>query len=162
MKKLAVLTVVALLLAGCGGTETTGSTGGSTGASTISLKPLTINASGGETVKLRVEIADNDAERQRGLMERTALGEDRGMLFVFDAEATRSFWMKNTLIPLSVAYLDSEGQIIDIQDMQPLDETSHPSAEPAKYALEVNQGYYEEHGVEVGDIAELPVQDPAT
>jgi uncharacterized membrane protein (UPF0127 family) len=79
------------------------------------------------------------------------------MLFVFESETTRSFWMKDTLIPLSVAYLDSEGRIIDIQDMQPLDETSHPSAEPAQYALEVNQGFFEERGVEVGDTAELPV-----
>ena len=117
---------------------------------------MTIDASNGQTVKLQVEIADNDAERQRGLMGRTALGEDRGMLFVFDSEQTLSFWMKDTLIPLSVAYLDSEGRIIDIQDMQPLDETSHPSAEPAQYALEVNQGFYEEHGVKVGDRVDLP------
>lgn len=111
---------------------------------------------------MQVEVADTDAERQRGLMERTALGENRGMLFVFEDERTLSFWMKNTLIPLSVAYIDSEGRIIDIQDMQPLDETSHPSAEPAQYALEVNQGYFAEHGVEVGDTAELPVKEPAS
>lgn len=128
----------------------------------IDLQPLTINASGGETVKLQVEIADTDTERQRGLMERTALGENRGMLFVFDSEQTRSFWMKNTLIPLSVAYINSEGRIIDIQDMQPLDETSHPSAEPAQYALEVNQGYFAEHGVKVGDTVDLPVKEPAS
>lgn len=162
MKKLGLLLVVVLLLAGCGGTETTGNTGGSsTGASTTGLKPLTINASGGEKVELQVEIADNDAERERGLMERTALGQNRGMLFVFDSEQTLSFWMKNTLIPLSVAYINSEGRIIDIQDMQPLDETSHPSAEPAQYALEVNQGYFAERGVEVGDMAKLPVEEPA-
>ncbi|MGB3683073.1 MAG: DUF192 domain-containing protein [Rubrobacteraceae bacterium] len=152
-----LLILFSLLLAGCGGTDNAGS--GTTAAS--NPRPLTIDASGGETVKLQVEIADNDAERQRGLMERTALGSNRGMLFVFEDEQTLSFWMKNTLIPLSVAYLDSEGRIIDIQDMQPLDETPHPSAEPAQYALEVNQGFFEERGVKVGDKAKLPVKEPA-
>lgn len=165
MKKLGLLLVVVLLLAGCGGTETTrnaGNTeGSSTGASTTGLKPLTINASNGKEVRLQVEIADTDAERERGLMERTALGQNRGMLFIFDSEQTLSFWMKNTLIPLSVAYINSEGRIIDIQDMQPLDETSHPSAEPAQYALEINQGYLKERGVEVGDMAKLPAKEPA-
>lgn len=164
-----LLTLFSLLLAGCGSTDsaanskaTTSGNAADTSASATTatgsgLRPLTIDASNGEMVKLRVEIADTDAERQRGLMERTALGENRGMLFVFENETTLSFWMKNTLIPLSVAYMDSEGRIIDIQDMEPLDETSHPSAEPAQYALEVNQGFFEERSVEVGDTAELPV-----
>ena len=64
--------------------------------------------------------------------------------------------MKDTLIPLSIAYIDAEGRIVDIQDMQPLDETSHPSAEPAQYALEVNQDFFEGRGVAVGDVVELP------
>ena len=157
MKYAGVLVLVALLFAGCGGAGTTGSTGASSaGDSTTGLQPLTIDASNGETVRLQVEIADTDAERQRGLMGRTSLGQDRGMLFVFDSEQTLSFWMKNTLIPLSVAYINSKGRIIDIQDMQPLDETSHPAAEPAQYALEVNQGYFAERGVEVGDVVRLP------
>ena len=90
-------------------------------------------------------------------MARTELAENAGMLFVFDREAPRSFWMRNTLIPLSIAYITADGRIVDIQDMQPLDETSHPSAEPAQYALEVNQGFFEERGVKVGDKAELPL-----
>ncbi len=89
-------------------------------------------------------------------MERTELGENSGMLFVYQEEQQRSFWMRDTLIPLSIAYIDADGRIVDIQDMQPLDETSHPSAEPAQYALEVNQGFFEEHGVQVGDRVELP------
>ena len=89
-------------------------------------------------------------------MERTELAENAGMLFVFDREQQLSFWMRNTLIPLSIAYIDAEERIIDIQDMQPLDETRHPSAEPAMYALEVNQGFFEECGVGVGDGVELP------
>jgi uncharacterized membrane protein (UPF0127 family) len=78
------------------------------------------------------------------------------MLFVFDREEPRSFWMRNTLIPLSIAYIASDGRIADIQDMQPLDETSHPSAEPAQYALEVNQGFFAERGIEVGNEVEIP------
>ena len=163
-----------LFVAGCGGEEkgespsgntpeTTTASSGSTAASeatasapdgsaTVALIP----SGGGERVELEVEIADDDRERQRGLMERTELAENAGMLFVFEQEQPLSFWMKNTLIPLSVAYIDSDGRIIDIQDMEPLDTTSHPSAEPAQYALEVNQGFYEEHGIEVGDTAKLP------
>jgi uncharacterized membrane protein (UPF0127 family) len=67
--------------------------------------------------------------------------------------------MKNTLIPLSIAYMDSDGRIVDLQDMKPLDDDPphYVSAEPARYALEVNRGFFEEHGVEVGDTADLPV-----
>jgi uncharacterized protein len=122
------------------------------------LPTLTIVDSLGNRVPVRVEIADTDTERQTGLMGRTALAEDAGMLFVFDQEQTFSFWMKDTLIPLSVAYIDAEGRIVGIQDMQPLDETLHPSPEPAQYALEVNQGFFEARGVTVGDTVELPGQ----
>jgi uncharacterized membrane protein (UPF0127 family) len=123
---------------------------------TPQLPVLTIVTSSGERVPVQVEIADTPGERQTGLMGRSALAEEAGMLFVFDQEQILSFWMKDTLIPLSIAYVDSEGRIVDIQDMQPLDETSHPSAEPAQYALEVNQGFFEGRGVAVGDVVELP------
>ena len=124
------------------------------------LPILTITNSVGEEVPVRVEIADTDAERQTGLMGRTTLEGDAGMLFVFDQEQTLSFWMKDTLIPLSIAYIDSEGRIVDIQDMQPLDDLppQYVSAEPAQYALEVNQGFFEERGVTVGDMVALPGQ----
>ncbi|TCJ13049.1 DUF192 domain-containing protein [Rubrobacter taiwanensis] len=120
------------------------------------LPTLTIDASGGGEVAVRVEIASTPAERSRGLMGRTALAEDAGMLFVFEREQTLSFWMKDTLIPLSIAFISAEGEIVDIQDMQPLDETPHRSARPARYALEVNQGFFEERGVKVGDAVKLP------
>ncbi len=119
---------------------------------------VAINTSEGERVEVQAEIADDNAERQRGLMERTELAEDAGMLFVFDREQPRSFWMRNTLIPLSIAYISADGRIVDIQDMEPLDDEppSYASAEPAKYALEVNQGFFAERGVEVGDRVEIP------
>ncbi len=127
-----------------------------TASSTLPTRTVTLRPSGGaEPVDVRVEIADDDAERQRGLMERTALAGDAGMLFVFGRERQLSFWMRNTLIPLSIAYIDADGRIVDIEDMEPLDDqTKHPSAEPAQYALEVNQSFFEERGIEVGDTVE--------
>jgi len=161
--RLTALILILLALAGCsGGSTDTGDatrTSSEPGAATTSgLRTVTIDASSGEKVKVRVEIADEASEQTRGLMYRTALGEDRGMLFVFRSEEKLSFWMKNTLIPLSVAFIDSEGRIVDIQDMKPLDDEppSYVSARPAQYALEVNQGFFEERGVAVGDRAELP------
>ncbi len=142
------------------GVETTAET-----TSTSKRRIVTIDTSSGKKVKVRVEIADNIFERARGLMYRTALAENRGMLFVYPDEEIRSFWMKNTLIPLSIAFMDSEGRILDIQDMKPvgLEQTvpdaklpRYVSAAPARYALEVNRGFFEERGVEVGDRAELP------
>ena len=123
------------------------------------LRTVTIHTSCGEEVKVRVEIADNASEHARGLMYRTTLAENRGMLFIFEGEQKLSFTMKNTLIPLSIAFIGSEGRIVDIQDMKPLDDDppSYVSARPAQYALEVNQGFFEERGVEVGDRAELPL-----
>ncbi len=174
MKTLAIaLVLISITLVGCGesassSADTATSSGSRATTTEVSnsgsenpgdtTRVVTIDASGGEKVEVRVEIADDVFEQSRGLMYRTALAEDRGMLFVYPDEEVRSFWMKNTLIPLSVAFIDSEGRIVDIQDMKPLDDDPphYVSAEPAQYALEVNQGFFEEHGVKVGDRAELP------
>ena len=148
-----------LIVAGCGGQKSespSGTAPPTTGPQTSRTPTVSITNSEGERVVVRVEIATTTAEKQRGLMGRTALAEDAGMLFVFDREQQLSFWMKDTLIPLSIAYINESGRIADIQNMQPLDETPHPSAEPAKYALEVNQGFFNEHGVEVGNKVSLP------
>jgi len=155
------LILLLLALAGCGAVGSGDNAGPTTGGdvrTTSELRTVTIDASSGKEVEVRVEIADDPSEQERGLMYRTALAEDRGMLFVFPDEERLSFWMKNTLIPLSIAYIDSEGRIVDIQDMKPLDDDPphYVSAEPAQYALEVNQGFFEERGVKVGDRAELP------
>lgn len=141
---------------GASGLEIPAATG--SGASPLPISTVTTSA--GERVPVEVEIADTDAERQTGLMGRNVLPENAGMLFVFEGEQTLSFWMRDTLIPLSIAYIDAEGRIVDIQDMQPLDDVPphYVSAEPAQYALEVNQGFFEERGVVVGDTVELPVQ----
>ena len=141
---------------GASGLEIPAATG--SGASPLPISTVTTSA--GERVPVEVEIADTDAERQTGLMGRNVLPENAGMLFVFEGEQTLSFWMRDTLIPLSIAYIDAEGRIVDIQDMQPLDDVPphYVSAEPAQYALEVNQGFFEERGVMVGDTVELAVQ----
>jgi hypothetical protein len=172
---------LALLLAGCGGdpansqsssqgapqaaesantgSELTSKAPETTAQAAPELRTLTIGTSNDESVEVRVEIADEPDEQATGLMNRTALGEDRGMLFVFPSEEDRSFWMKDTLIPLSIAYMDSEGRIVDIQVMKALDDDPphYVSAEPARYALEVNKGFFDERGVEVGDKADLPL-----
>lgn len=150
-----------LLVVACGG-DTSGAeqaqSDSSSASSSAGLRTVAIETSGGKKVEVRAEIADSETEQAKGLMDRTALGENRGMLFVFPDEQPRSFWMKNTLIPLSIAYMDSDGKIIDIQDMKPLDDDPphYDSAEPAQYALEVNKGFFDERGVEVGDRAGLP------
>lgn len=97
-----------------------------------------------------VEIADSDYKRARGLMFRKSLERDRGMLFVFEDERKRAFWMENTLIPLSIAYIDSKGIIVSIHDMQPLDKKVVNSLSGAKYALEVNQGRFKELKIKPG------------
>ena len=162
------------LAAGCGGEEGSAPSGASgettpettapettapsSGSEAAQATTLAIISSDGTRTEVEVEIADDQAEQQRGLMERTELAENTGMLFVFDREERRSFWMRNTLIPLSIAYIDSEGRIVDIQDMEPRDDIppNYVSAEPAQYALEVNQGFFDERGIEVGDEVELP------
>jgi len=155
------LFLVVLLLAGCqsSGTGAGASPEAESTGTASELRTVTIYSSGGGKVELMVEIADDPREQTRGLMERTALGEDRGMLFVYPDEEVLSFWMKNTLIPLSIAFIGSDGRIVDLQDMKPLDDDPphYVSAEPARYALEVNKGYFEKHGIKVGDRADLPV-----
>jgi hypothetical protein len=119
------------------------------------LRTVIIDTSSGESVKVWVEVADNDLSRIIGLRYRKHLPEGRGMLFAFTEEDDRAFVMDDTLIPLSIAYMDSGGRIVDIQDMEP-QTGSYPSEEPAQYALEVNQGFFDERGVEVGDRVKLP------
>jgi len=87
-------------------------------------------------------------------MFRTDLGADEGMLFCFPAAEIRSFWMRNTPLPLSVAYLDEAGRIVQIEDMEPFDERSHPSRVPAPFALEVHQGWFRRKRIRVGDRVE--------
>ena len=99
---------------------------------------------------LDVEVASNKAERSLGLMNRTAMPESRGMLFVYPAPAYFCMWMKNTKIPLSVAFVDAQGRVINIEDMAPQTEQNHCTQRNATYALEANQGWFARHGVTTG------------
>lgn len=99
---------------------------------------------------LEVEVASNKAQRSLGLMNRAAMPESRGMLFVYPAPAYFCMWMKNTKIPLSVAFIDAQGQVINIEDMTPQTETNHCTQRNATYALEANRGWFAKHGVSSG------------
>ena len=99
---------------------------------------------------IRAEVADSMGTRMEGLMHRKSMPQGAGMVFVFDENAAHCMWMKNTLIPLSVAFIDEAGEIINIADMQPQSEQSHCAARPARYALEMNKGWFAQRGIKAG------------
>lgn len=101
------------------------------------------------------EVADTPEAQQQGLMNREHLEPGAGMLFVFDTESIQAFYMRNTLIPLDIAFLDRAQIVVDIQQMEPLTEDLHRSAAPAMFALEVPQGWFEQEGIEVGQLARI-------
>lgn len=101
--------------------------------------------------RIEAEVAHTDKTRQIGLMNRRAMPPQRGMVFVFPTLAAHCMWMKNTYLPLSVAFLDSRGRILNIEDMQPHTEDNHCAAAPARFALEMNLGWFRERGVKPGD-----------
>ncbi len=101
--------------------------------------------------RIHVEVAANRADRNLGLMYRESLPEDHGMLFIFPVEKLRSFWMKNTPLPLSIAFADSGGKIVHIADLEPHSTEPVWSERPAKLALEMNRGWFARRGVFVGD-----------
>jgi Uncharacterized conserved protein, COG1430 len=100
---------------------------------------------------LYVEIADNDEKRSLGLMFRKYLPDSVGMLFIFDSSGIYPFWMKNTYVPLSIAFIDENYKIIDIFDLEPLDETPIFPIKKFKYALEVNRNWFKRNNIKVGD-----------
>ncbi len=100
---------------------------------------------------LKVELAASEPQRTQGLMFRKQLGHEDGMLFVFDEVGYHSMWMKNTLIPLSVAFVDGDGRILNILDMEPQTLDTHSAAGPARYAIETNKGWFAEKKIKAGD-----------
>ncbi len=114
-----------------------------TGLPTVSLKVGSQN--------VRAEVANTDATRQVGMMFRQKMGKQDGMLFVFPEIAYHAMWMRNTLIPLSVAYMNERGVIVSIHEMQALTEAVHQAAGPVRYALEMNAGWFGSNKVNVGD-----------
>jgi uncharacterized protein len=131
--------ILVLFLAGCSG-------GGG--------PPRAVIQTGDGEVVVHAEVAETSAERARGLMGRTELADDAGMVFLFQHDSTSAFWMKDTLIPLSIAFYDDSGRIVRILDMEPCRQDPCPVYDPrATYrgALEVNKGAFRRLGVEVGD-----------
>ena len=112
--------------------------------------------------RIVAEVAATQEDRMRGLMQRKAMPQNRGMLFVFTEPQRHCMWMKNTLLPLSVAFMDESGRILNVEDMQPQTENSHCAARPARFALEMNLGWFREKGLsagtKVGGIDRLAVQ----
>ena len=164
---MAVVRVVALLLvlmfaAACGGDGDEPQAGGTISVaeatppttSAESAGPRVVIETDGGEVEVAVEVADDDEERQVGLMNRESLPADAGMLFVFQEDSSGGFWMKNTLIPLSIAFADADGEILRILDMEPCEADPCEIYDPGVFyrsALEVNQGAFDRLGVEEGD-----------
>jgi len=138
-----LILALALLLGTCGPSED------------IAREPLTIVAANGTTARLQVEIADSAEERQTGLMGRTELAPDTGMLFVIEPPG-RGFWMKDTRLPLTVAFIAECGRILAFADLQPLSEEIKNTSLDYRFGLEVDRGWFERNGIAAGDIVSLP------
>lgn len=160
--------LIALFLAGlvffsgCGGdgavnaeAPPTASTSNFSAVTTASGSAAVTFITGGGDITLKAHVARTPAERSKGLMFVNRLEADEGMIFVWDKATTGGFWMKNTPIPLSIAFIADDLTIIAIQDMEPQSLEQHSPEAAYRYAIEVNQGYFSEHGVSVGDRVEL-------
>lgn len=129
--------------------------------SSFVTETLTVTSASGENIKLLVEIARTEEERALGLMYRTSLAQERGMLFVFEQPQELSFWMKNTKIPLEVLFFDAQGNFVSMQSMIPCTAdpcASYPSSGIAQYALEMNPGFAAAHQISFGSTIDY-VQD---
>jgi uncharacterized membrane protein (UPF0127 family) len=133
-----------------------------TGSDGAPLTTVTFVNKEGEEIDLLVEVVDTPEERSRGLMFRESMPENQGMLFVFEQEGQYSFYMRDTLLPLSIAFVEGEGDIIEIEDMEPLTEDLHAPEEPYLYAIEVNQGWFDRHGIGAGAGVRIARVTPAS
>jgi len=168
-----LLTLVVLTLPGCGGAAGEDGNAGRTDASSSAPGTATDQEAtdsprfgpGGQLIRLvdvsvggvpiSVEIADTPALRETGLMHRDSLPADHGMLFVYADEQMRSFWMRNTKIPLDIAFIDRNGSIVNIEQMEAQTDENTISTAPAMYALEMSLGWFEANGVGIGDRLEF-------
>jgi len=119
-------------------------------AASAAAQPLPVTQLSAGMHLIRAEVAADMSSRSQGLMHRKSLAPNAGMLFIFDEAAPHCMWMKNTYIPLSVAFIDAQGVIINIADMQPHSEQSHCAARPAVFALEMTQGWFAQRGIKAG------------
>ncbi|WP_367068422.1 DUF192 domain-containing protein [Oryzisolibacter sp. LB2S] len=100
--------------------------------------------------RIQAQVAATPQQRSTGLMMRRQMPQHEGMLFIFEQPATQCFWMKNTPLPLTAAFVADDGTIVNLADMQPLSEASHCSARPVRYVLEMNQGWFAKRGIKAG------------
>jgi uncharacterized membrane protein (UPF0127 family) len=117
---------------------------------------MELHIGGADGTPIVAEIARTDEQRERGLMWRQTLAAGEGMLFVFERDRILSFWMKNTLLPLSIAYIAYDGRILEIHDMEPRSQVPVQSGRSARYALEVPQGWFTRMGIKSGDVVIFP------
>lgn len=142
-----------LLLLGCG--PSSAKPGYATGPTKAqAVLPTAVLAC--NSIKIVAELATTASQRESGLMFRKTLEPGKGMLFVFEADQVLAFWMRNTTIPLSLAYISLDGTIRDIRDLEPLSEAPVSSTRSVRYALEVPQGWFAQVGIKEGDRLELP------
>jgi uncharacterized membrane protein (UPF0127 family) len=149
-----VLVLVAALAAGCSGSGPPATPSGHL------VAKATFHTSDGKVRTSLLAVADTEAERQAGLMGRTSLARNGGELFVFDGRVQTAFWMKDTKLPLSIAFWDASGRIVDVQEMEPCAADPcavYQSSAPYTHALEMNAGWFDQHGVKIGDTVELHV-----
>lgn len=152
MRHLVTIVVAALCLAACGGAD------GAAQSPSAPPEPLVEFRTDEGRATLRVEVAATAVERARGLQGVTDLPPDRGMAFVFDGPVDSTFWMKDTPIPLSIAFVDDAGEVITIRDMEPCRQDPCPlysAAAPFVLAVEAHRGWFDAAGVDVGDRAQL-------
>jgi uncharacterized membrane protein (UPF0127 family) len=129
---------------------------GDGGDSGVPTATIVVSDDEGGRAELTVELARTAAERSRGLMFRESLAADHGMLFVFAQDTGGGFWMKDTSIPLSIAFIAMDGTMVDIREMEPLSTEVHQPPVLYRYALEVNQDWFQRHGFGAGDRVEIP------
>lgn len=125
---------------------------GLTVSSALAQAPLRSVELGLGMYRIQAEVADTPGARARGLMHRRQLAPHAGMLFVFESAGKHCFWMKNTLLPLSIAFIGDDGKVVNIADMQPGSEDNHCAAKPVRYALEMNQGWFRDKGFGPGAV----------
>lgn len=152
----AVASVLLLLLALSCAPRSGGAGDAGPAAANPRLRTVTLRVG---SASLEAEVASTEDQRSRGLMYRTRLDEGRGMLFVFESDLRPAFWMKNTTIPLSLAYVAADGTVTQIIDLVPLSEEPRQSQRYVRYALEVPRGWFATAGLRVGDRISIPPLD---
>jgi uncharacterized protein len=106
---------------------------------------------GAGILNIKAEVAQTPQQQQIGLMHRTSMGANEGMLFAFERPGQQCFWMKNTLLPLSIAFVADDGTVVNVDEMKPQTLDTHCSARPVRYVLEMNAGWFKKHGIKAGD-----------